>query len=257
VKGDETIFVDGEFSRTALSVRYGLGGRAELGVELPFLRHTSGFMDHFIEDFHTLFGTRQGKRDDFPSDEFGATYSNGEGAFFSTDEDGFHLADIPVTLKVNVLDPAEDDVGLALRGLLDLPTGNDDSGFGSGKLDGGAGIILEKRIDKLGVYFSIDQVFRKNPGFLDGVHVAHVTHGSFALEYALGKNVSLVAQTDYQTKPLHGVTLRELEDPQWMGGLGAAFRLQGGGVFRIAIEEGFTKRSAPDFVISTVYSVTF
>ena len=42
-----------------------------------------------------------------------------------------------------------------------------------------------------------------------------------------------------------------------MGGLGAAFRLKGGSVFRIAIEEGFTKRSAPDFVISTGFSVAF
>jgi len=257
VDGDETIFVDGEFSRTALAMRFGLGGRTEINVELPFLRYTSGFMDHFIEDFHTLFGTRQGKRDDFPSNEFGAEYATGDGVFFSADEDGIHLADVPVTLKVNVLDPAKDSLGLALRCLLELPTGNEHSGFGSGKLDGGAGVILEKRIEKLAIYFSMDQIFRRNPGFLDNVHIAHVTHGSLALEYPLGRNVSLVAQTDYQTKALEGVTLREFEDPQWMGGLGAAFRLKGGSVFRISIAEGFTKRSAPDFVISTGFSVAF
>jgi hypothetical protein len=261
VHGAESILVDGEFMRTAFAFRVGLGrvlGReAELGVEVPLLHYTGGFMDSFIMDWHDFFGMSQGNRDRVSNNQYGVAYADDSGTFFTADENGVHLGDIPVTLKVGVLDPAEDDFGLAVRGLVELPAGSESRGFGSGKVDGGVGFLAEKRFDRLAVYLAVDEVFRKNPDSFDGLHVAHVTHASLAAEYAVSRAVSVILQTDYQTAPLKNASLTQFEDPQWMGGLGAAFRLSDRSLFRIAFEEGLTTDTTPDFTISAGYAILF
>lgn len=249
-RGAESILVDGEFSRSSLTMRTSLGRRAEIGVEIPFVRYLSGRFDDFVGDWHSVFGLSPGHRDEAPENRFGVNYRNAQGSFFAAEEDGFHLADIPVTLKVGLLDPGGDPLGLALRGLIELPAGDEEKGFGSGKVDGGAGILLEKRLGEFALYLSADHIFRSSPDSFEGVRAAHVTHGSLAAEYLIGPAVALVAQTDYQTRPLEGVRLGEFVDPQWSGILGAVFLLGESTLLRVSMAEGFTTESAPDFVVS-------
>jgi len=248
--GAEGVLVDGEFSRTALAGTIGLGRGVELNVELPFLHYTSGNLDSFIENFHTILRVDQGERDTNPDDQFGVLYVDDGGTFFSAEKDGLHLADIPITLKAGILDPAEDAMGLALRGTLELPTGDDEKGFGSGTWDGGVGVLLEKRLRNLAFYLALDQIFRKNPTFMKDLHVAHVTHGSFAIEYRFSEAFSLVAQTDYQTVPLRDAHLDEFKKYQWSGALGGSFRIAPRSRLRLSIAEGFTTDTAPDFILS-------
>jgi hypothetical protein len=268
VSGAERILVDGEFCRSALAFRFGLPQSVtdalsrfvdgiEVGFEIPFLRYVSGRFDGFIEDWHSFFGLPQGNRDKNPNGRYGVDYANGSGSFLTAEEDGMHLADIPVTVKVGLFDPAEAALGLALRGVIELPTGDEDDGFGSGGLDGGVGFLVEKRFEELAVYFSLDQIFRKSPDSFHGIDVAHVTHGSLAAEYRLFESFSVVLQTDYQSKPLNGAHLREFVDPQWMGAVGGVFRLTGDTLFRIAIAEGLTVDSAPDFTVSAGLTCRF
>jgi|GEM_PF-2639227 len=256
-RGAERILVDGEFSRSSLTARTSLGSRVEVGVEIPFVRYLSGRFDDFIDDWHSVFGLSPGHRDEAPENRFGVNYGNGDGTFFAAEEDGFHLADIPLTVKVGLLDPADDTLGLALRGLIELPTGDDEKGFGSGKVDGGAGVLVEKRFGEWAFYLSADHVFRSTPDSFEGVRAAHVTHGSLAAEYLISPTVALVAQTDYQTRPLDGARLGEFVDPQWSGLLGAAFRLGESTMLRLSMAEGFTTESAPDFVVSAGLVVGF
>ncbi len=268
LSGTERILVDGEFCRSALVFRLGLPESVigdfpdfvegvEVGFEIPFLRYVSGRFDGFIEDWHSFFGLPQGRRDKNPDDRYGVDYANGSGSFLTAEEDGMHLADIPVTVKVGLFDPAEAALGVALRGVIELPTGDEGDGFGSGRLDGGIGVLLEKRYEELAVYFSLDQIFRKSPDSFDGINAAHVTQGSLAAEYRLSDGFSVILQTDYQTKPLTGARLREFADPQWMGAVGGVFRLTADTSFRIAIAEGLTVYTAPDFTVSAGITCRF
>jgi len=250
-RGSERILVDGEFSRTALAVRCGTGGRTEVGVEIPFLRYSSGSFDRFIEDWHSFFGLPQGKRDENPDNRYTVSYGNEKGTFFSADEDGFHLGDIPVTVKVGLSDPRKAAVGLALRGMVELPTGNESRGFGNGKVDGSAGVVVEKRFENLAFYSSLDEVIPGTPDSFEGVRAARVTHGSLAAEYLLCRGVAVIVQTDWQTGALTSARLREFDGPQWMGALGGAFRLGENSFLRVSMEEDFTTDSSPDFTVST------
>ena len=48
--------LDGETLRTTLALRYGFTPRFEGGVDIPFVHHSGGFLDGFIESFHQAIG---------------------------------------------------------------------------------------------------------------------------------------------------------------------------------------------------------
>jgi len=71
--GFESILIDGETYRAILSLRYGLGGKWEVGIDAPYIQHGPGQLDAFIEGFHDLFGLSQANRDDRPRDRLNYT----------------------------------------------------------------------------------------------------------------------------------------------------------------------------------------
>src|SRR3989442_90071 len=54
--------LDGETLRTVLNARVGLAPRIEVGIEMPFLVHSGGFLDGMIDSFHNRFRLPEGGR---------------------------------------------------------------------------------------------------------------------------------------------------------------------------------------------------
>jgi hypothetical protein len=59
---NEQVRFDGETTRTALSLKYGIYSGAELEIYLPYFSHDGGSLDQFIEDWHDIFGFPQNGR---------------------------------------------------------------------------------------------------------------------------------------------------------------------------------------------------
>jgi len=121
--GLDQMQVDGEFLRTTLWVKEGLTDRIEVGIELPFLHNTGGFMDSAIEDFHDFFGFPQGKRDKNPDDQYTAVYQKDGRIFLSSEENGLHRDDRrearrlrPIGMLEQHRFPESDDRSLARHG---------------------------------------------------------------------------------------------------------------------------------------------
>jgi hypothetical protein len=246
----EKAVIDGEFMRTSLYVRHGLGGRIEVGAELPFVHYSSGFLDGFIENFHDFFDLPQGKRDKNPDDQYQVSYEKDGYEFFSADEDGIHLADIPLYLKIALVEPAEEGFGLAARGTLELPTGDEDKGYGNGKVDGGLGVIAQQSfLTSWACYANLDYMFNASPGRFEGVSAANVLHGSLAVEKAFTEVVALVLQTDIQTPRLIGFNTGQFDVPEWSATAGLAWRMMENGMLKFFFTEGLTTHNAPDFVV--------
>ncbi|MBD3293841.1 MAG: DUF3187 family protein [Armatimonadia bacterium] len=257
-KAGELISVDGEFLRTSLLWERGVGSRVQVGLEIPFLYYMSGFLDAFVENFHDFFGFPQGDRDKYPRNHFDATYQQNNRTFFESSEDKFGLADIPLYCKVGLVDPEEGGFGLAARGLLELPAGSEDKGFGSGKLDGGAGLLAQAAFTpSLAAYLNVDHTWRSDPDAFRGVEAANVTHGSLALEKALSPVFSLVAQTDYQTRPLTGADLHEFKRPKWNASLGFGWRTGRDTMLKFYFTEGITTHTTADFAVGLSLGTRF
>jgi hypothetical protein len=127
-KGEE-IVLDGESHRFTLDIRYGATRKMELGIQIPYITVNGGFLDHFIEEFHSAIGTGQGIRGLEPRNRLLYYYEkNGNKLFFLNDPiEG--LGDIRLSGGWQLYQEASGAV--ALRASLKFPTGQRFLGSGS------------------------------------------------------------------------------------------------------------------------------
>ena len=61
-RGNTFAFFDGETSVLSYGLRRAFTADFEWGVELPFVVHTGGVLDAFIDEFHEVFGFKDSGR---------------------------------------------------------------------------------------------------------------------------------------------------------------------------------------------------
>lgn len=134
VNGIDDIALDGETYRTTLAMRYGLGNGWEIGLDIPWVIHSGGFLDGFVSGFHSVFNL--GRRDNMPRNRLLYTYTREGRERFSVDSDSNGIGDIRLTGGLQLFQDGESPgSALALRGIVKLPTGNSSELRGSGSTD--------------------------------------------------------------------------------------------------------------------------
>lgn len=118
--GGESLLLDGESQRWALSWRGGIADGWDAGIEVPLLHVGGGFMDNIIEDWHDFFGLPNGGREDAPQDRYRYAYTRNGAVVLDATEDGTALGDVHLGVG-RALGEC-----LMLRGQLKLPTGDED-----------------------------------------------------------------------------------------------------------------------------------
>lgn len=142
--GTDTIELDGELVRVRPRLRAGLGGGFDLSVELPLMHASGGVLDPFIEAWHDFFGLSQNQRELFPHGRFAVRAERGPGgaqrAAYELDE-GVGLGDLPITLAWFPLGERAGRLEVGIQAGVELPTGEENRGFGNGEVDGMLGAI--------------------------------------------------------------------------------------------------------------------
>ena len=128
---EEAVF-DGESYFLALVLRYGLGPRLELGVELPLVAHTSGAFDTLIKDWHELLGLSNDERL-LPDNSLRLFYRRNGVTEYDIDESGAGLGDIRLAAAYRLA--GSDGRALALRAQAELPSGDAERLHGNGAVD--------------------------------------------------------------------------------------------------------------------------
>ena len=129
--GAESIVIDGETYRITLRGVFGLGNGWETGLELPVIKHSGGFLDSFIVQWHDFFGLPQLGRDQVANNQLRYQYQYGNQNRVDISAGDTGLGDVvlfagkrlPVALRT------------ALRMQIKLPTGRPAGLFGSGGTD--------------------------------------------------------------------------------------------------------------------------
>ncbi len=70
----ETAVIDGETYRTSIIWRKGMSHNLELGVEIPFISHTSGLFDRYIGGWHDILQLTNNRRDNQPNNSLSYYY---------------------------------------------------------------------------------------------------------------------------------------------------------------------------------------
>ena len=216
----EVLVIDAETAVVNLSLRRRLGERFEFGLDVPWVRHSGGYLDRVIFDFHDLVGLSNSAREG-PDDQFQLYF----------ERNGLTLLDIstPVSGIGDIQLSAATRIGRAtLRAGVKAPTGSADKLTGSGAVDlslgiygGGTKTLFDRELD----YSGFAGVLKLGNGdVLPDLQRSVVPYGGGILRWHATGRLSLATQI-YIQGPYFDANLDELG--------GTTFQLAFGGDYRL------------------------
>lgn len=245
----DLVVLDGELWRNTLGVRLGLGSGLALWCEVPTLHGGSGFLDHFVEEYHDFFGFDQEGRDENPDDQFAFLLINEGRLAYRLPEDTLGLGD--VTLGVDWQVPMEHarTSTLVLRAAVELPTGDEARGFGSGGLDGALGATVHRAYGRYLLSAQIAYQLLETPAAFERAKVRAENNwvADVALERRLGSRLAALLQVGYEQSPVRGAPLAASNDSSGTLTVGLGWRPASRWLLEIAFQEDFDGETTQDF----------
>lgn len=207
------IDLDMELQRTALEVRYAFLRGHEAGLEIPFLSFSAGFLDPFIEWYHTAFGFPNAGRDLADQNRFSYQITEDGVVIYQADQSAFSLSDLVLWHKFMIRDESRGFPAIAAKTSLKIPTGSATEATGSGRLDFGFSLMADKRIGRftsttqigflaLGGHETLEPILKKGA----------VVFGQ-ALEFNVFQSLSLLGQVTGNSPLFKEVNISQLTDP--------------------------------------------
>lgn len=247
---DESLVLDGESYFVDAVVRYGLNDRWEVGVDLPYVAHSNGKFDNLIEGWHDLLGLSNSQRDG-ASNELEFAYERDGTTVNRLDSAGGGIGDIRLTGAYQLLTGTGGTPALAVRGMVKLPTGNEDRMRGSGATDIAVSLEATDRRSLAGRpldIFAQGGALRLGEGhILADQQKTGVPFGALGLRWQWTANIDLRAQAAIQGSYYHSGL-------DALGGTTSNLTLGGGVALRslgikldIALIEDLISDATPDF----------
>jgi hypothetical protein len=240
---NERLVIDAESQVLSLSLRRRIGERFELGVDVPYVSHSEGFLDSVIYDFHNLVGLPNSNRDG-PTDQYRLFFERQGTVLFDTAAPTSGLGDVQFSAAMQL--------GKAtLRAAVKAPTGDPDKLTGSGAVDLSLGIYggsVTSFFDRDLSYSGFAGLLALGDGeILPALQRSTVPYGGAALRWQMTERLALATQL-YVQGPYFDANLDELGGTTFQLAFGADIRLQGT-LLRFAIIEDVAAGAAPDFAL--------
>jgi hypothetical protein len=246
--------VDLDLELTELNLRYkkDIPGLFELGVDVPIMRQTAGFMDGFLSEYHSTFNFPDYGRSARPRDEFLYEVRKDGVLVIQGEKDKTAFGDIRFSLKKKVF---ERDPIMSVLVNVELPTGDAPTGYGSGGVDCGAALLVDKTFsDWLRLYGNLGAVL---PGKLAGketISLQPYYYGGVGLEAQAWRRVSLLGQVLVETSPFPTTGIRQVDDTAILLVLGGRYS-SGKHTFELSLTEDPNTTGAPDFTLNFAYKL--
>jgi hypothetical protein len=248
--GGGTFVMDGEMLRTALGARIGLGHGFDLAFEVPVLHASGGFLDRFVIDWHDTFGFADQGRSSVPRDDY-LIEARGVGApsVWRVEPHGARLGDVPIELSYTLVDPQRDGFGLALRGGVELPTGDSAAGFGSGGVDLFASVVGEWRLHAVALtaQFGWTSLHTSDAMRDAGISLDDGPLFDLGAEVLLTDRLGLLALAQFDTAGLGANDFGRVTDDQWLLWFGLRQRLGSRSHLEFGLGEDLSRYVAADF----------
>jgi Protein of unknown function (DUF3187) len=257
--GDDAFLFDFELTRANLSLQYGLFDRLAVGLEIPLLYTWKGFLDEPIKAFEDVTGFRRTIRFERRQHLFSyLLQKDGTEALRGT-SGAVGIGDIAISAKVMLREEGQLAPTVAARFALKLPTGDDDRALGSGEVDLGLGLALEKTFGPVRLYFNTGVTIPTgNPFSGTGIGSLPMLSTFLTGEYRLTERFSMLVQLNGVTPPVRHTDL-DLDRPTFEILLGFNWALPG---VPVVWQAGFmedlhnTNRTA-DFALFMSWSIFF
>lgn len=249
----ESIVLDGESMRLTLSGRYGIGHKAELGIDIPLLISGGGFLDNFIENYHSAFGFRNGGRELAPQNRLLYRYQKDGITCLNVEQSGAGLSDIRLTGGWQIYESGQSNKGnLTLRGSLKLPTGDTDALRGSGSTDLALWIVGNKgyhlSCGQLTLFGAAGALGMTTGKILPDQQLPFVGFGALGLGFSPTDWIDFKIQVNAHTSFFHDSDLKQINAPSAQLTIGGALNFTPKTSLDIGITEDMIVNTSPDVV---------
>lgn len=243
--------IDMEMTYFCISFDYRLTKNLALSLDVPFVSMNSGFLDNFLEIFHTTFGLPNYGKKRRPKDEFAYFLKKNDRDLFEAQSGGFHLVDSSISVKFSLLDEKQSGIASAsLLYRLKMPTGKKEHGFGSGRYDHGLFLLSKIRFNPISLYLNPGIMFLSEAETIGSRLPVNTTVFGLIVgcEYPLSKSWSLLAQVNYYTSPFKDRRIPPLDDDSLQLIMGTIYELTPGMSLEFSFSEDLSW-AAPDFTV--------
>jgi hypothetical protein len=235
-RGQNAFYIDGEFYRTAIALRRGIGRRTQLGVTVQVLDFGGGWMDSSIESFHDLFGLGQAGRPGAPRGDVTVFLSDEKGSSYTNRDPGVGLGDTTFSLKRGINRPGSkwtSSVELVAK----APTGSERDLYSSGSWDAGAQILASRFFEKSCIHASAGVVYL---GESEQLHTKSqpVVSAMLGYEHAVfSSRNSAIIQATVSESPFRDLDLPELAAVSIQASIGVKRMITPESVLFVALTE--------------------
>ncbi len=257
--GNELLLFDGETTKAALTVEYGVTDRLQLGIELPYLLHESGGLDDVVDTWHGWFGLPDGIRNGVPQDQLDFLYQVDGDAVLNVYQNQRGIGDVRVLAAWRLHSDAR--VTKALRASLKLPTGDSNALTGSGNGDFSLGIAADYRAirdnTRWSGFYRAHVVVVGQPDRLGERAKPLIAVVAGGISARINPRLELTVQGKLRSAA-YASELRVLGDPALLLTLGGTISLSERLQLAVAVGEDIFVESAPDvsFGLSLRYAPT-
>ena len=240
----ETVILDGETVRTTVGLRRKVATEWVLGMDVPYVRHSGGFLDRFVDRWHGLFGLPDGGRDLRARNLLEFAYLRDGVVANALTDDGAGLGDITLT-AARVFAGS----GLELHAAVKLPSGDAGRFTGSGGMDFSA-TILRLHPDRSGGrwqgYYWGAGITKLGAGdFRQPISEDWLLAGLLGAAYSLTPRWMLKAQLELNSAPYKS-EVKPLGDPAAQLSFGASFVVAPDAALDLALSEDLITNASPD-----------
>ena len=242
---NESITLDGETTKIGLLYRRGLSNDLELTVELPILIVGGGFMDKFIQDWHRAFGLPNGGRENAQNNQRQYQYTRNGVTQLNVRDKSSGIGDVEVGAGWQLGN------GLALRGLIKLPTGNQDHLTG-GNLGGATWLdwaLPFAQGSAFDGFVSGGASVAKRSDVLPSLQRTALVFGGAGLGYHLTENLQVLGQLYGHSALYKDSELDGLRKPGLQLTLGGSYRISPDYKVNLYFQEDPIVSSSPDFSV--------
>lgn len=249
-----TVNMDLELTELNIRLKKTLGVWTELGLDIPFLRPTEGFLDQPLDKFHDALGTGDYGRSARPYNEFlyEVLYQGKPVIIPECDKAG--IGDVRLTVK-RVVKDAKPLVSLMAN--VEFPTGNAKTGYGNGSIDAAFAVLVD--LDLGNQYRGYGNVGLVVPGDLKGyqtIPMRTYAYAGFGVEAAWWDRVSIIVQTVVAGSPYPTTGIRQIDWPGILLTFGGRYSFSSSSL-EFSLTEDPDTAGAPDFIANVTYMMSF
>ncbi|MES1923922.1 hypothetical protein T31B1_01325 [Salinisphaera sp. T31B1] len=244
--GEQLVF-DGETTRAALVFSRGFGDHWQASIEIPFVDHSGGFADGFIDDFHDTFGFGDGGRSRAPRDQQAFRYRRDGRLALDVHDSPSGLGDVRLGLKKRLADIG--DWSTAVAGQLELPSGDAGRLTGSGATDVAVWASIGNNVSGLSDWrlaAGAGALYSGAGDVLADQRVQTVGFGWATIGYALTRDFVVQVQANTHSAFYDDTRLEALEGIAVQGALGFDWQVTERSGVTLAIIEDLNVGASPD-----------